>query len=256
MRRVSVTLALAAIGCSSFGAMETSTRDAGIAEAGDGGLLSDVDAEVESGADPSPEGGIGPANRCGALYRETFEKASFDAGTSNELTLSNDADGEFSLVSDSTRGSSRVARFTAKAGGSSPHLSLSVDRPCRTSVHFWMSANAELTGDNVLRVLDASIRRPDGEDNGLALLVTSQGVRLDGAGASQMIPASTNGWHEVTIILEVDGRFSLQFDAERVDEGTADSRTIRTPLIGFDIGIMVSEANGASDFSIDDLEIY
>lgn len=79
--------------------------------------------------------------------------------------------------------------------------------------------------------------------------MTSQGVRLDGAGAYQIIPASTNGWHEVTIILEVDGRFSLQFDAERVDEGTADSRTIRTPLIGFDIGIMVSEANGASDFS-------
>lgn len=256
MRRVSVTLALAAIGCSSFGAMETSTRDAGIAEAGDGGLLSDADAEVESGADPSPEGGIGPANRCGALYRETFEKASFDAGTSNELTLvSNDGSGTFSLESDSSRGNSRVARFTAKAGGHSPHLSLGVERPCRTRVHFWMSANGALTGDNVLRVFDAAIRRPEGKDNGLALLVTSQGVRLDGAGAYQMIPASTNGWHEVTIILEVDGRFSLQFDAERVDEGTADSRTIRTPLIGFDIGIMVSEANGASDFSIDDLEI-
>lgn len=136
---------------------ERSTRDAGIAEAGDGGLLSDADAEVESGAGiRRRRAGIGPANRCGALYRETFEKASFDAGTSNELTLvSNDGSGTFSLESDSSRGNSRVARFTAKAGGHSPHLSLGVERPCRTRVHFWMSANGALTGDNVLRVFDA-----------------------------------------------------------------------------------------------------
>ena len=247
MRRVSVTLALAAIGCSLVRRDGTSTRT-GIAEAGDERSSLDTDAGSVRRRSRRWRGGIAPADRCSVLYRETFEGL-VRCGHVERSSPSCRTMGRHVLARVGQLVATRASRLTAKAGGHSLHLSLGVGRPARPACTSWMSANWRALTSDCLRL--AAIGVPKEGQRPPHILVTSQGVRLDGAGAYQMIPHSTNGWHGCHDHPRVDGASaSVRRGGWIGDRGQPYHQDAAHRVRHRHHG---ERADGASDFSIDDL---